>query len=208
VNPHLAHEPMLAGAPLGEARLAAVLVHGRDQGPEVMLDVAHRLELPGVGYVLPIAEGRSWYAGRYFDPVSENEPALAHALEAVETAVALAGDAGLAPERTVVGGFSQGACVIAELIARRPRRFAGAAVLTGALLGPEGEEVEPLPLGGLPMFFGSSRYDEWITLARAQSAADAFARAGAAVTFEVFDDREHHVSDRAVAGLRRLLERA
>jgi predicted esterase len=87
-------------------------------------------------------------------------------------------------------------------------RLAGAAVLTGALLGSDGEEVEPAPLDGLPMFFGSSRFDEWITLARAQSAADAFARGGAAVTFEIFEGREHHVSDRAVAGLRRLLERA
>jgi hypothetical protein len=55
------------------------------------------------------------------------------------------------------------------------------------------------------MFFGSSRYDEWIELERAHATARAFALAGARTTVETYDDRVHHVSDAAVDGLRRLL---
>ncbi len=204
-NPQLAVSPVLAGAPLERARMAAVLVHGRDQDEQLMLDVVRRLSLPDVAYVLPVAAGREWYSGRYFDPVGENEPHVSWALEALMAAIAVPGHAGVPDERVVVAGFSQGACLIAELIARWPRPWAGAAVLTGSLLGPEGDRRTPAPVPGLPMFFGFSRYDEWIAPERAHDTARAFAAAGAQVTVETYEDREHHINDRAVAGLRRLL---
>jgi phospholipase/carboxylesterase len=169
-----------------------------------MLDVAERLELDDVAYLLPVAAERSWYPGRYFDPVSENEPHLTWAIEACEAALAAAHAAGVPDQRIVLGGFSQGACVVAELLARRPRPLAGAAVLTGSLLGRPAERTVA-PQDGLRMFFGLSRYDEWIALADARATAQAFGRAGADVVFEIYEDREHHVSDRAVDGLRALL---
>jgi predicted esterase len=206
-NAHLANPPVLAGAPLEDARAVGVLVHGRDQGPEVMLDVAGRLHLPEVAYVLPVASERSWYPGRFFDPITDNEPHVSWSLEAFEAAIATACTRGTTIERIVLGGFSQGACLIAELVARRPRPFAGVAVLTGTLMGPAGTEIRPAHANGLAMFIASSRYDGWIPLERAEATARAFELAGAQVAFEVHDDREHHVSDRAVAGVRALFDR-
>jgi phospholipase/carboxylesterase len=40
------------------------------------------------------------------------------------------------PERIVLAGFSQGGCLVAVLLARTPRPYAGVAILTGALIGP------------------------------------------------------------------------
>lgn len=197
--------PVLAGVPLGRARTVALLVHGRNQDEAVMLDVVARLGLDDVGYVLPVAPGATWYPGRYFDPVEVNQRHLEAALDTFEAALGLIAAAGVGDERVVLGGFSQGACLIAELAARRPRGWAGAAVLTGSLLGSDGALVTPAPQNGMPMFFGSSRHDAWITLERAQVTARAFEQAGAAVTVEVYDDREHFINDRAVEGLRRLL---
>ena len=187
-----------AGGDPASARMACVLVHGRDQDEEVMLDVVARLGLDDVAYVLPVSAERSWYPGRYFDPVSENEPHLSRAIESCEAALDQV--SGLP---TVLGGFSQGACVVAELLARRPRPLAGAAILTGSLLGRLAERT-PARLDGLPMYFGISRHDEWIALEDARASADALERAGAVVTFETYEDRVHHVSDAAVAGLRAL----
>ena len=110
-NPHLAQSPILAGAPLEQARMGAVLVHGRNQDEQVMLDVAVRLGIDDVAYVLPVAAGNLWYPGRYFDPLPENAPWVAWALDALDAAVARANAAGIAHERLVVGGFSQGACL-------------------------------------------------------------------------------------------------
>lgn len=198
--------PVLAGAPLERARLVAMMVHGRDQDEQVMLDLAARLELPDVAYVLPVSPGRSWYAGRYFDPLEVNEAELTDALSACEAALALVREAGVPQSRTVVGGFSQGACVVAELTARHPRPWAGVAILTGSLLGPRDERVLPAPdVGGLPMVLASSRFDEWVAPEDVRATADAFAAAGARVTLELCEDRIHEICDHAVAGMRRLL---
>ncbi len=199
---------MLAGAPLAQARAAGVLIHGRNQGPEVMVDVASRLALDRVAYVLPAAAERSWYPGRYFDPLEANEPHVSWSLEAFEAAIRICLDGGFPLERIVLGAFSQGACLLAELMARKPRPVAGVALLTGTLLGPDGSERRPQSVSGFELFCASSEYDSWVPLSRARSTAAAFSRAGWSVEFEVLDDREHHVSDRGVVGLRGLFEQA
>jgi phospholipase/carboxylesterase len=198
VNPHLAAPPVTVGPPVAGARRVAVVVHGRNQDPEYMLEhLVARLEAPDVAFVLPAAADRSWYPARYFDPREANEPWLGHALAAVEAAIG-----GVEPERVVLAGFSQGACLVADLLARAPRPFAGAAVLTGAFIGPH---PEPAGLAGVPVFMESSRYDEWVALDDVQATAEAFEAAGARVELQVSDDREHRIRDAAVAGVRALL---
>ena len=122
---------------------------------------------PDVAYVLPAASGGSWYPGRFHEPRIANEPQLGQALEAAETAIAEVLAAGVPPERVVLAGFSQGGCLVAELIARAPRPYAGAALLTGALIGPADEMARPGPLDGLPVFMETAastsgcRWSEW-----------------------------------------------
>ncbi len=205
INPHLTRDPVATGVPLAQARRVGIMVHGRDQDESVMLDVVARLALTDVGYLLPVAAQGSWYPGRYFDPVADNEPYVSWALEALEAAVTSVHRAGVDDGRIVLCGFSQGASLVAELAARRPRRFAGVAVLTGSLLGPAGARVQPHDLGAMPMFFASARQDPWIELGDAQATARAFELGGADVDFVVVDDREHRITDEAVAGVRALL---
>ncbi|MGH2916202.1 MAG: alpha/beta hydrolase, partial [Solirubrobacteraceae bacterium] len=201
--------PVLAGVALERARAVVVLVHGRDQDERVMLDLAARLALAGVAYLLPVSPDRSWYPGRYFDPPEAHETHLEGALAACEQALTDARRAGVPDERILVGGFSQGACVIAELVARRPARWAGAAVLTGSLLGSAGQRVTPSPaVTGLPMLFGSSLHDEWVAFEDVRASAAAFAAAGARVTLERYEDRVHEIGERAVDGLRALIGRS
>ena len=160
---------------------------------------------PDVAYVLPAATGGSWYPGRYFEPRIVNEPELGHALEAAEAAIAALLDAGVPPQRIVVAGFSQGGCLVADAIARNPRPYAGVALLTGALIGAEDDVTKPGPLDGLPVFMETSRHDEWVALEHVEGTARALEAAGARVTLEVSDDREHRIRDAAVAGVRALL---
>jgi predicted esterase len=195
-NPHLAAPPVTVGPPVAEARHVAVVVHGRSQDPGYMLEhLVARLEAPDVAFVLPVAADNSWYPARYFDPRQANEPWLGQALEALEAAI---GD--VEPERVVLAGFSQGACLVADLLSRHPRPFAGAAILTGALIG-----TEVAPLDGLPVYMESSRHDEWVALGDVEATAKALEAAGARVTLELSDDREHRIRDAAVAGVGALL---
>jgi phospholipase/carboxylesterase len=183
-----------------------VVVHGRGQEPVYMLEhLVLRLDAEDVAYVLPAASGGSWYPARYFDPRSANEPLLGQALEACEAAIADVLAAGVPPERIVLAGFSQGGCLVADLLARTPRAYAGAAILTGALIGPEHELPRPAGLDGLRVFMESGRHDEWVALEHVEATARALEAGGASVELQVSDDREHRIRDAAVAGVRALL---
>jgi phospholipase/carboxylesterase len=203
-NPHLSTEMASAGTP--GAGVAAVLVHGRDQEPEFMLDVARRLGLDEVvAYVLPRAAERSWYPGRFYDPMEDNEPWLGWSLEAIEAAVARARGGGRALPRIALVGFSQGACIVAEHLARRPQPYGAAAILTGALFGTAAERMPVGSLGGLPMFFGIAEDDDWIPVDAVRDTVDAFRRAGARCELHVYDDQEHGVNDDEIVAVRTLL---
>ena len=198
-NPHLAAPPVTVGPPIGEARRVALVVHGRDQDPAYMVEhLVGPLQLPDVAFVLPAADGRTWYPGRFSAPRAANEPRLGQALDALEGAIA-----DVPPDRLVLVGFSQGGCLVADLVARRRRACAGAAVLTGALIGSEERAAEPL--GGLPVFMETGRYDDWVALEHVEATAQALEAAGARVELEVSDDREHRIRAGAVAGVRALL---
>lgn len=197
----------LAGRPLAEAAPAAVLVHGRDQDAGVMLDLVERLHRPAAGYLLPEAADRSWYPGRFDHPLECNEPDLSHALDAIAAAV----DAAAAESPTgevVLVGFSQGACVAVELLARRgPLNVAAAAVLTGALIGEHGADRPVAALDGLPVALVTSRHDDWVPEAEIRATAQALREAGADVTLTVTDNPIHEIDDEAVAAVAALIDR-
>lgn len=197
---------MVSGPPPEEARAAAVLLHGRDQDPDYMLEhLVGPLAFDDVTYVLPAAEGASWYPGRYFDDRSENEPAIDAAIAACEDAVAGLVAADMPTDRIVLAGFSQGACVLADFLALRPRPYAGVALLTGSLLGPDGHMTPVRPLGGVPVFLCSSEQDDWVEAARVRATAEALQEAGAEVRLEIVSEREHVIPEVGIAGVRDFL---
>jgi phospholipase/carboxylesterase len=205
VNPHLAAPPVAAGAPPERARRVAVVFHGRGQDPTYMLEhLVAPLDAADVAFVLPAAAGASWYPGRFNEPRDVNEPWLGWALEAAEGVVA---DvlASRAARDVVVAGFSQGGCLLADLVARRPRPYAGVALLTGALIGPDDDQTRPGALDGLRVFMETSRYDDWVPLARVEDTARALRGAGARVDLRIAEDPMHRIRPDAVAGVRALL---
>ena len=203
-NPHLSTETAEAGDP--GAAVAAVLVHGRDQDPDFMLEIAQRLDLDdAVAYVLPRAAERSWYPGRFHDPLEDNEPWLGWSLQAIEAAVTQARDRGRSLPRVALVGFSQGACLVAEHLARRPEPYGAAAILTGALFGTPADRLPVGSLGGLPMFFGIAESDDWISVDAVRDTVEAFQRAGARCELHVYDHQEHGVNDDEIVAVRTLL---
>jgi predicted esterase len=204
-NPHLSTETAMAGDP--GAAVAAVLVHGRDQDPEYMLEqVVQRLGLDDrVAYVLPRAADRSWYPGRFYDPMEDNEPCLGWSLQAIEAAVQQARGAGRSLPAIALVGFSQGACIVAEHLARQPQPYGAAAILTGALFGTPADRLPVGSLGDLPMFFGIADGDDWIPVDAVRDTVEAFQRAGARCELRVYDNQEHGVNDDEIVAVRTLL---
>ncbi len=205
------------GCPLSEASVAVIAVHGRDQDPGYLIEhlvspIEQTLPVdvrPVVSWLLPRSEGRSWYPGRYRDPLEANQPQLDCSLDRLADVRSEVGECGLGPEQVMWVGFSQGACLVLEYVLRRPEPWGGVVSLTGAVLGPGAVSRSVAgDLTGVPIYFGVGERDPWMTLDGAEDAARLFAAAGAATTVEVFDSDHHEIRPAeiaAVAGMIRSL---
>ena len=101
---------------------------------------------------------------------------------------------GVTPDRIVMIGFSQGACLSLEFAARHAQRFAGVAGLSGGLIGPPGTPRDYAgSFGGTPVFLGCSDIDPHIPLDRVHETAEVFRRMGADVDERIYPRMGHTV---------------
>ncbi|MFC4358175.1 alpha/beta hydrolase [Halobium salinum] len=206
-NPNRDHPIETAGAPPVAAEAAVVMLHGRGSTGKQILRLADEFLRHGAMYLAPQAAGRSWYPWSAAAPREENEPWVSAALERVADAVDRARDAGVPPERTLLFGFSQGACLAAEFVARNPRRYGGVVVLSGGLLGPDPGAGYDGSLAGTPVFLGCGSDDPHVGADRAEASAGAFERLGGDVTCRCYDDLGHEINDDEVRETDALLGR-
>jgi phospholipase/carboxylesterase len=194
-DPHKDGPVRQFGKPLGEASGAVILLHGRGGSAEDILSLAPELYLPELVYLAPQAAANSWYPNSFLAPVAQNEPSLTSALHKVGATLKMAQDAGISADRVVIGGFSQGACLATEFVARHPRRYAGFFAFTGGLIGPPGTDLAHQgDLAGTPAFFGSGDPDPHVPWSRVKESARIFAEMEATVTIRRYANRPHTIS--------------
>lgn len=195
-----------AGAPIGAARAAVVLVHGRGASAESMLGLAKAFATPDIAYVAPQAPSGSWYPYSFMAPFARNEPHLGHALTMLSDVVDDLGKQGLPAERVALLGFSQGACLALEFAVRNARRYGGVAALSGALIGPEGTTWDyPGQLAGTPVFLGCSDVDSHIPLARVHESANVLRARGGDVTEIIYPGMGHTIVQDEIDHVERIL---
>jgi len=208
-DPHGDQPVRTAGAPLAEARVAMVLVHGRGASAESILTLAPALAAPGVVFVAPQAAGGTWYPNGFMAPIASNEPGISSGMRAIERALAQVAAAGIALEHTVLLGFSQGACLATEFAARHARRYGGIAGLSGGLIGPDGTPRDYSgTLDGTRVFLGCSDVDSHIPAARVRESAEILRRLGGDVTLRLYPGMGHLVSDDEIDEVRRMIAAA
>jgi phospholipase/carboxylesterase len=194
------------GPRIAAAAAVAILAHGRSRTPEEMRDVALRLERPDIRFILPRAATGSWYPKGFLAPAAENEPFLSQSLGGYEALIDDVLQRGVAPGRLILGGFSQGACLTAQMLWRRPARYGAALLFTGGLIGEPDAEWAPAPkLKNTPILLTSSEIDEWAPLARVEETAGVLRRSGAILALQIYKDREHEICDDEIARARDLL---
>ncbi len=205
-GPHQ-HQPILyAGEPLERARAAMVMLHGRGATAQDILLLANDLAGTGFAYLAPQAAENSWYPNRFLAPLVSNEPWLSSALSLVEAVLAQVSAAGIPPERTILLGFSQGACLMLEFAARHARRYGGLAGLSGGLIGPEGTPRDYSgSLEGTPVFLGCSATDFHIPKERVLETAEVLRGLGGQVTAKLYPDLGHEVNADELDRVRQLL---
>lgn len=206
-DPHAAMPVLAAGAPLAEARAAVVLVHGRGASAEDILGFAGPLGRPGVAFLAPQAAEHTWYPQRFLAPLAANEPWLTSALGKLASLRELLAAGGVADERIVWLGFSQGACLASEFVARYPRRWGGLVAAVGGRIGPQGSAFEDSgDLARTPVYLGCGDNDPHIPWARVEESSTAFVRQNAEVTLRRYPGFPHSVHPEAVSFARHLLD--
>jgi predicted esterase len=205
MNPHKGQAVLRGGTPLPRARAALVLIHGRGASAEDIYSLGEEVAegIPGVALLAPQAAGNAWYPQRFLAPLAQNEPYLGSALGVVAGLVDEIARAGVAAERVVLIGFSQGACLSLEFAARNPRRYGGVAGLSGALIGPPGSpHAAGGSLAGTPVYLGCSDRDAHIPLASVEESAVVLEKLGARVTKSIFAGMGHTVNAEELAAVR------
>lgn len=162
-SPHQGQPVATAGKPLAQAKAAMILVHGRGATADSILALAQELSHPDIAYLAPQAAGNTWYPYSFLESIEHNEPGLSSGLAAIHALVEQAEAAGIPPERVLLGGFSQGACLALEYVARNARRYGGVFGYSGGLIGPAGTPRNyGGSLAGTPIFIGCSDVDHHI----------------------------------------------
>lgn len=208
-DPH-AGQPVLRSGPRPEdARLVAILLHGRGASAEDILGLANQFSARDIAYVAPQAAGSTWYPYSFLAPIAQNEPWLGSALRIVAGLVEDFTARGIPADRLAVMGFSQGACLTLEFAARHARRYAAIVAFTGGLIGPPGTTRNYTgDFSGTPVFIGSSDIDPHVPLERVQESTTIFRRMNAIVDERIYPGMGHTINADELQAADRLLAAA
>lgn len=172
-----------------------ILVHGRGAAPRNILELADALDHPAFTYLAPAAAGSTWYPFSFMAARESNEPGISSGLAVLDGLVRSVVDAGVPPDRIVLAGFSQGACLMAEFALRHADHYGGILVFSGGLIGPPGTTWSVGgDFGGAPAFFGCSDVDAHVPRDRVEESAEVFRRMGASVEVRIYPGMGHLIN--------------
>lgn len=184
-----------AGKSLKDAENVLIMIHGRGADARDILGVASHLNVSEYALQAPEATNNTWYPYSFMAKPEQNEPWLSSALDLLKAMVDEVTKEGIIAENIYFLGFSQGACLALEFVARHAQRLGGVVALTGGLIGdtinPENYSGN---FNGTPIFLGTGNPDPHVPVERVKESADILEKMNAKVHFKVYDGRSHTIS--------------
>jgi len=207
-DPHRNQPVLQRGRALDSAKGAVVLIHGRGASAEDILGLADEFDLPKLAYLAPQAAEHTWYPYSFLEPLQQNQPWLDSALMLVAKTIQRAITAGIERDQIAIVGFSQGACLATEFVARNAARYGGVIAYTGGLIGPPGTKfVYSGELLGTPCFLGAGDPDPHVPWKRVEESASVLSALGGVVTLRRYPGLPHTINQDEIEHAKTILRR-
>lgn len=176
-------------------RKVLVLLHGRGGSADDIISLAGYLDVADYAIAAPQATNNTWYPQSFLAPPAQNEPWLTAALVVLQQLVQELLEKGIPPDQIYFAGFSQGACLTLEFVARNAMRYGGVVAFTGGLIGdrlyPENYAGD---FGGTPIFIGTSNPDPHVPVQRVEESAALLEQMNARVTTKIYPGMGHTIN--------------
>lgn len=206
-DPHRDQPVLQRGSALEDAAGAVILLHGRGASASDILALADEMYYPELTYLAPQAAGHTWYPNSFLAPLEQNEPWLSSALKKLQDIVESILTSGITRRNVVLLGFSQGACLSTEFVARHAHSYGGLIAFTGGLIGPPGTRFQyPGSLNGMKAFLGAGDPDPHVPWQRVEASASVLSAMGADVTLRRYPGMPHTVSKDEISSAKPILE--
>lgn len=206
-GPHQNSNILTHGASPKEAEFAMIMIHGRGASAESIITLSNEFDTGNIHYRAPQANQFTWYPYSFLQPTERNEPGLSSGLQVIFDIISDLQKEGIPKEKIVLLGFSQGACLATEFVARHPARYGGLVALSGGLIGESVQEEEYKgDLEGTPYFIGCSDVDPHIPVERVNESVKVLEKLGAEVTKKIYPGMGHTVNQDEIEHIKKILE--
>ena len=185
---------IISGHPVGEAKKAIIMLHGRGATAERIIALAEHLNLTDAAIFAPQATNNSWYPYSFMARTEQNQPALDSALKLIENIVADIVKQGIPLHKIYFLGFSQGACLSLEYVARNAAAYGGVIAYTGGLIG--NELITQNYQGDFqhtPILITTGDPDPHVPLQRVKESVEILENLKAEVSLRVYKGRPHTI---------------
>lgn len=180
------------GTPLGEAKKAIIMLHGRGGFAEDILALSEELKIQNFAVIAPQAYNNSWYPLSFMAPEEQNQPWLNSALELLLSLEIELNEQGIPSENIYFFGFSQGACLTLEYATRNAKKYGGVIAIIGGLIGQRintGNYITDFE--GTKIFLGTSDPDRHVPVERVQKTAEILKNKNAKVELRIIKNAGH-----------------
>jgi len=198
---------------------SVIWLHGLGANGHDFIPVVEQLQLPNIRYILPHAPQQpvsinsgyvmpAWYDlfGLEIDS-PQDEAGIRATQQSIEALIAQERQRGIAAERIILAGFSQGGAIALHTALRYPQRLAGVLALSTYLpLKPLLKTEKSVANAGLPIFIGHGTLDTVISLEVCQISASLLDQHGYTVEWHQYA-MAHSVCMEEIDDIRDFLKR-
>lgn len=183
---------MISTKNLEDAKKIVIMLHGRGGSAEDILSLSNHLPKDPC-YMAITAPSNQWYPYSFLEKQERNNPYLKNSLTQVQNLVDIAREH-VEDKNIFLLGFSQGACLALEFLAKNPSKFGGVFALSGGLIGTD-DELKTKKLN-TQILIGCSENDPYIPIKRVFDSKKILQEAGANLTTITYPGSSHTITQK------------